>query len=72
MIKKILEIKDFAVFKDFEWNKHVIDSQGKTMLLADINIFFGRNYSGKTTLSRIFRSFELKGGLEKYESSSFN
>ena len=29
MIKKILEIKDFAVFKDFEWNKHVIDSQGK-------------------------------------------
>ena len=71
MIKKILEIKDFAVFKDFEWNKHVIDSQGKTMLLADINIFFGRNYSGKTTLSRIFRSFELKGGLEKYESGSF-
>lgn len=71
MIKKILEIKDFAVFKDFEWNKHVIDSQGKTMLLADINIFFGRNYSGKTTLSRIFRFFELKGGLEKYESGSF-
>ena len=71
MIKKILEIKDFAVFKNFEWNKHVIDSQGKTMLLADINIFFGRNYSGKTTLSRIFRALELKCGLEKYEKGSF-
>lgn len=71
MIKKILEIKDFAVFKDFEWDKHVVDSQGKAVCLQDVNIFFGRNYSGKTTLSRIFRAFELKGGLEKYENSSF-
>lgn len=31
----------------------------------------GRNYSGKTTLSRIFRALELKCGLEKYESGSF-
>lgn len=71
MIKKILEIKDFAVFKDFEWDKHVVDSQGKAVCLQDVNIFFGRNYSGKTTLSRIFRAFELKGGLEKYETGSF-
>lgn len=71
MIKKILEIKDFAVFKDFEWDKHIVDSQGKPVCLQDVNIFFGRNYSGKTTLSRIFRAFELKGGLEKYESGSF-
>ena len=71
MIKKILEIKDFAVFKDFEWDRHVVDNQGKTVCLQDINIIFGRNYSGKTTLSRIFRSFELKGGLERYESGSF-
>lgn len=71
MIKKILEIKDFAVFCDFEWDKHVVDSQGKAICLQDVNIFFGRNYSGKTTLSRIFRAFELKGGLEKYERGSF-
>lgn len=71
MIKKILKIKDFAIFSDFEWDKHVVDSQGKAMCLQDVNIFFGRNYSGKTTLSRIFRAFELKGGLEKYESGAF-
>ena len=71
MIKKILQIKDLAVFKDFEWDKYVVDSQGVAVYLQDVNIFFGRNYSGKTTLSRIFRAFELKGGLEKYESGSF-
>jgi putative rloC protein len=64
MIKKILEIKDLAVFKKFEWNEHVVDSQGVAVYLEDVNIFFGRNYSGKTTLSRIFRAFELKGGLK--------
>ena len=53
MIKKILEIKNFAVFCDFEWDKHVVDSQGKAICLQDVNIFFGRNYSGKTTLSPI-------------------
>lgn len=71
MIKKILEIKNFAVFKDFEWNKNVIASKGNAVCLQDVNIFFGRNYSGKTTLSRIFRAFELKGGLEKYDCGSF-
>ena len=45
MIKKILEIKDFAVFCDFEWDKHVVDSQGKDICLQDVNIFFGRNYA---------------------------
>lgn len=71
MIKKILEIKDFAVFKDFEWDKHVVNSQGKAVCLQDVNIFFGRNYSGKTTLSRIFRTFEMRVGLEKYEGGTF-
>lgn len=71
MIKKFVDIKNLGVFKDFEWDKHVLDSQGKPLVLQDINILFGRNYSGKTTLSRIFRAFELKGGLEKYESGSF-
>lgn len=71
MIKKIFEIKNFAVFKDFEWDKYVVDSNGKAVCLQDVNIFFGRNYSGKTTLSRIFRAFELKGGLERYDCGSF-
>ena len=50
MIKKILEIKDFAVFKDFEWDRHVVDNQGKTVCLQDINIIFGRNYKFSSCL----------------------
>lgn len=70
MIKKF-DIKNLGVFKDFEWGKNVVDDNGRIETLQNINILFGRNYSGKTTLSRIFRALELKCGLEKYESGSF-
>lgn len=70
MIKKF-DIKNLWVFKDFEWDKNVVDDNGKIETLQNINILFGRNYSGKTTLSRIFRALELKCELEKYESGSF-
>lgn len=70
MIKKF-DIKNLGVFKDFEWDKNVVDDNGRIETLQSINILFGRNYSGKTTLSRIFRALELKCGLEKYESGSF-
>ena len=70
MIKKF-DVKNLGVFKDFEWDKNVVDDNGKIETLQDINILFGRNYSGKTTLSRIFRALELKCGLEKFESGSF-
>lgn len=71
MIKKFVNINNLGIFKDFEWDKHVVDDNGRIETLQNINIFFGRNYSGKTTLSRIFRAFELKGGLEKYERGAF-
>lgn len=51
MIKKFVNINNLGVFKDFEWDKNVVYSQGKPFVLQDINILFGRNYSGKTTLS---------------------
>ena len=70
MIKKF-DINNLGIFKDFEWDKNVVDDNGKIESLQNINILFGRNYSGKTTLSRIFRALELKCGLEKYESGSF-
>ena len=70
MIKKF-DIKNLGVFKDFEWDKNVVGDNGRPETLQNINILFGRNYSGKTTLSRIFRALELKCGLEKFESGSF-
>lgn len=71
MIKKFLKINNLGVFKDFEWDKNVVGPQGKPVVLEDINIFWGRNYSGKTTISRIFRAFEVRAGLEKYEGGTF-
>ena len=70
MIKKF-DIKNLGGFKDFEWDKNVVGDNGRPETLQNINILFGRNYSGKTTLSRIFRALELKCGLEKFESGSF-
>lgn len=71
MIKKFLKINNLGVFKDFEWDKNVVNSKGVPFFLQDINIIFGRNYSGKTTISRIFRAFEVRAGLEKYEGGTF-
>ena len=42
------------------------------MYTTRYKILFGRNYSGKTTLSRIVRAFETGTGLEKYEGRTFN
>jgi len=52
MIKKITLIKNFGVFKDFEWNNSV-KRNGSSIPFKMLNIIYGRNYAGKTTLSRI-------------------
>jgi wobble nucleotide-excising tRNase len=55
MITKIDSLKNFGVYKDFKWSS----SPG----LSDFNsknIIYGWNYSGKTTLSRIFQSLKDK------------
>ena len=67
MISKINKIKNLAVFKDFSWNDHLNNDRK----FKHINIFYGRNYSGKTSLSRIFRFFEMKKLDEKYTNSEF-
>lgn len=58
MITKISKIDNFAVFNNFDWDKQVVDSNGKPLKFEKLNIIYGRNYSGKTTLSRIIRSLE--------------
>ena len=68
---KIAEIKNLAVFKDFKWDTSVKTKDGKIDVFKDINILYGRNYSGKTTLSRIFRAFETGTISNKYENPEF-
>jgi len=49
MIKKIQSINNLAVFNDFNWDDSVKDKQGNVCEFKNINILYGRNYSGKTT-----------------------
>lgn len=71
MIKKIKTIDSFAVFKDFVWDSTVRDKGNNIAEFKKLNILYGRNYSGKTTLSRIFRAFEKGCKHEKYLSARF-
>lgn len=68
MIEKIKNIKNLAVFKDFNWDKEVIDSKNNILAFKKVNIIYGRNYSGKTTISRIFRAMETGRISDKYEN----
>lgn len=46
-IKRLKYLRQFGIFQDFSWNNQTKDFQSR-------NIIYGWNYSGKTTLSRLF------------------
>ena len=64
MIKKITKIKDFGIFQNFNWDSSIPE-------FKKYNSIYGWNYSGKTTLSRIFRCFELHVLHDYYDSGTF-
>lgn len=70
-IKKIDLIKNMAVFQDFRWASSLRDGGNNIAEFKKINILYGRNYSGKTTLSRIFRALETGSISDKYSSPEF-
>ena len=61
---KTINIDNFGSYKNYTWINN--DTEFK-----DINIIYGRNYSGKTTLSRIFRCLENKSLHNDYENQNF-
>ena len=71
MIKKIGTIKHFAVFENYNWDLSSTDKNGQPLKFEKINILYGRNYSGKTTLSRIFRSLETGQLPENYDNPQY-
>lgn len=71
MIKKIGTIKHFAVFENYDWDLSSTDKNGRPLKIEKINILYGRNYSGKTTLSRIFRSLETGQLPENYDDPQY-
>lgn len=71
MIKKIKTISNIAVFQDFKWDESVVGNDQRVVEFKKINILYGRNYSGKTTLSRIFRALEMGFISDKYDNPQF-
>ena len=67
---KHLDIENFGSFSGFHWRIAVREGQAVSEFRR-LNILFGRNYSGKTTLSRIFRSFEVGRMPENYQDPDF-
>lgn len=63
MIRKIDYIRDFGIFQDFNW-VDIDDFKEK-------NIFYGWNYSGKTTLSRIFSCLRDQLPHESFPAAAF-
>lgn len=67
-----LDMTTFGSFHGFQWRNSIRDTPGNNVQnFKKLNIIYGRNYSGKTTLSRVFRSLE-KGEMPwRYEGASF-
>ena len=61
-----------GVFNDFNWDNSVRDKGNNIVEFKEVNILYGRNYSGKTTLSRIFRALEKNEMPLKHENSQFS
>lgn len=67
MIKKI-NITNFGLFKNYAWDSTI----GASETFRLVNIIYGRNYSGKTTLSRIFKSLEDGKLHENFSGCNFS
>ena len=72
MFKKISYIKNMGVFADFDWSRSVRDKGNNVVEFEEVNILYGRNYSGKTTLSRVFRAIEKNELPHKCEGLTFS
>jgi wobble nucleotide-excising tRNase len=70
MIKSI-DINSFGSYSNFTWNT-VLDADGNVCELKRLNILYGRNYAGKTTLSRLVRFLETGILPDKYDAPSFS
>ncbi|OAV83851.1 hypothetical protein BA718_03325 [Streptococcus gallolyticus subsp. gallolyticus] len=66
---KRIDIKNFGCYKDYK--QHGQSGIGNDFNNEKVNIFYGRNYSGKSTYSKIFQSIELKQLPEKYGDIDF-
>lgn len=65
MINKIKKIKGFGLFDNYQTDSNLPDFQ-------KYNLIYDWNASGKTTLSRLLRCFELKKIIVSFLKLNFN
>ncbi|AOZ06462.1 AAA family ATPase [Cupriavidus malaysiensis] len=70
MIEKI-DIQNFGCYSSFAWNTEVRDRDDQVAKFKKLNVIYGRNYSGKTTLSRIIRALETGSISSRYTEPAF-
>jgi wobble nucleotide-excising tRNase len=66
MLKKVKNL-NIGIFKNFSWDDNFLIEYD----FKKINILYGRNYSGKTTLSRVMRMLETGLSPENFSNPSF-
>lgn len=64
MLKAFERIRNFGVFDDYSRPPDVED-------FSELNLIYGWNYAGKTTLSRVLRSIETKAVHQDYSNARF-
>jgi wobble nucleotide-excising tRNase len=63
MITKINRLSNFGNYRQFQW--------GSTTNFAKYNLIYGWNYSGKTTLSRLFQALAKPAELTQWQGCQF-
>ena len=66
MIRRVERLRKFGIYRDFSGG----EASGLTAF-NKINLIYGWNYSGKTTLSRVFQALERKRISREYAMASF-
>ncbi|HBT3775138.1 TPA: AAA family ATPase [Klebsiella pneumoniae] len=66
-----VDIGSFGSFMDLSWKNSLKDAGNNVQNFKRLNILYGRNYSGKTTLSRIFRALETGRIPHNYVDPNF-
>jgi len=64
VITKINRLNNFANYRQFQW--------GANTNFTKRNLIYGWNYSGKTTLSRLFQVLEDPGELSQWQGCQFD
>lgn len=67
-----IDITKFGCYQNFVWKTSVVGDDGKQKYFKKLNVIYGRNYSGKTTFSRLIRALETKRISSKIDSPSFS